>query len=147
MQTLPLDCLPLFNRPFVFRTEAGICIYYPITSCCHKRIPLLYTSCLARLSLYLPFSRNPILSFCIYSTRPHLRCVTFPSSVFRPPRFHMYSFIQQVFHTFPSLISSSPWSYRHPIPPLLYSPPLCGHLCTIISTLVSFISAYPCAIC
>jgi hypothetical protein len=66
--------------PFVFRTEADFCIHFPVTSCCHKRIPLPYTSCLAHLSIFCP-SRSPFLSFCIYSTRPHLRCVTFPHAV------------------------------------------------------------------
>jgi len=138
MQPLPFDCLPLFNMPFVFCTEAGICIYYPVTSCCHKRIPLL----LHKLSCPpITLLSQPLSLFCIYSTRPHLRCVTFPSSVLPGstciPSFNKF-FIPFSHFIRPLVLSSS-------YPPLLYSPPLCGHLCTVISTLVSFISAHVCA--
>ena len=96
MQTSPFDCLPLFNKPFVFRTEADFCIYFPITSCCHKRIPLPYTSCLTRQSLFC-LSRNLFLFLHPFYSSASALCHISPR---RPPWFHMYSFIQRVSSSF-----------------------------------------------
>jgi len=80
MQTLPLDCLTLFNRPLVFRTEADICIYLPCyqllsqahthTSYCPTQVVLPY------LSLFRP-SLATHFSLLHPSHYPHLRRVFF----------------------------------------------------------------------
>ncbi len=136
-----LDCLCLpLRQALVFRTEADICIYLPshqLLSQAHMHTTLSYTSCLASPIITLSsFSRNPFLCFASILL-VHIRVVSH-----FPPLFLLrdstHSSIQQMFptfHTFPSLISSCPWK---PFIPLSYSPPLCDHLCTVLSTLVSF---------
>jgi hypothetical protein len=144
MQTLLLDYFSLFNRPPCI-SYGSRDLYIPSQLPVVATAEMHTTHCptqvvLPRLSHFSPFLSSHFASILLVYI-----CVVFFSPLSSPiPHVFLYSTIfSHLWHT-PFSHFIRPWrSYlRHP---LLYSPCFCGHLCTVVSTLVSFLSTHACA--